>query len=293
MVTLHVVPIQDWSTDITHDQNQEVITALESGEVIYCPRLIFPLFEPEKNLLNPRLCHRARKHISYDMGQDQLGKLLAPPAQHTSIRHMMHRYATWSTGLMHALFPHYRQVITTGRTSFRPIEIREGRPLSVRKDDRRLHVDAFPSTPMGHRRIIRCFSNINLQGYPRIWRLGEPFSVVANRFLPQLSPPIWGTLSGLKLLKLTRGQRYLYDHYMLQLHHRMKENTAYQREAEQRVVPFPAGSSWIVYTDVVSHAAMSGQHVLEQTFYLPWQKMQTPASAPVSILEKLFKKSLL
>src|SRR2546429_2712052 len=36
---------------------------------------------------------------------------------------------------------------------------------------------------------------------------------------------------------------------------------------------FPVGSTWMAFTDQVSHAAMAGQHLLEQTFYLPLTSM--------------------
>ena len=49
------------------------------------------------------------------------------------------------------------------RTSFRPGAI-ETRALSPRKDDKRLHVDAFPSSPVQGRRIFRVFTNAHPAG---------------------------------------------------------------------------------------------------------------------------------
>ena len=59
------------------------------------------------------------------------------------------------------------------------------RKQSVRADDRRLHVDAFPSRPNYGERILRVFTNVNPDGEPRVWRVGEPFEDVAPRFLPR------------------------------------------------------------------------------------------------------------
>ena len=79
---------------------------------------------------------------------------------------------------------------------------------------------------------------------------------------------------------------------MLQLHDRMKADTAYQATAPQHAQEFAPGSSWLVYTDQVSHAAMAGQHAFEQTFYLPLFGMQEPAKSPLRVLERLLGRAL-
>ena len=90
---------------------------------------------------------------------------------------------------MQSLFPHYRDSIKAARASFRPAEI-QGRQYSWRKDDTRLHIDAFPTSPIHGERIIRVFCNVNPHGKPRIWRVGESFNKVARRFLPSIRPPL-------------------------------------------------------------------------------------------------------
>ncbi len=56
---------------------------------------------------------------------------------------------------------------------------------------------------------------------------------------------------------------------MLQLHDRMKGDEDFQRDAPQAAIDFPAGSTWLAFTDQVSHAALAGQYQLEQTFLVP------------------------
>ena len=90
----------------------------------------------------------------------------------------------------------------------------------------------------------------------------------------------------MRWLKLTRGHRTAYDHYMLQLHNSMKADVNYQKKAQQETILFPPGSTWIVYTDRVSHAAMAGQYLFEQTFHLPVQAMHDEKLSPLRILEK-------
>ena len=166
------------------------------------------------------------------------------------------------------------------------------RSTSYRKDDRRLHLDAFPSRPTQGRRILRVFSNVNLEGAPRVWQLGEPFADVAARFLPQLrrSPP--GSAWLLDWSGITKGRRSVYDQLMLRLHDRIKADTDYQRNAWHCEFSFPPGSSWIIYTDTVLHAAIDGQHALEQTFYLPVTAMLDPELSPLRVLERMTGRRL-
>ena len=79
---------------------------------------------------------------------------------------------------------------------------------------------------------------------------------------------------------------------MLQLHDRMKADTAYQESAPQTRVDFPAGSTWIAFTDQVSHAAMAGQYQLEQTFLVPLTAMLDEQRSPLRILERLMNRRL-
>ena len=72
----------------------------------------------------------------------------------------------------------------------------------------------------------------------------------------------------------------------------MKADSAYQASAEQRIVALKPGGSWLVYTDQVSHAAMSGRLAFEQTFYLPVAGMREPAKSPLRVLERLMGRKL-
>ena len=76
----------------------------------------------------------------------------------------------------------------------------------------------------------------------RSWRLGESFEDVARRFLPLLRGPIWGADRVLELLGITKRRRTAYDHYMLQLHDRMKADSVYQSQVAQRTYDFKPGA---------------------------------------------------
>ena len=60
--------------------------------------------------------------------------------------------------------------------------------------------------------------------------------------------------------------RPAYDKFMLKIHHAMKEDVAFQQTCRKDRWEFPSGSTWIVFTDGASHACLSGQYALEQTF---------------------------
>ncbi len=164
---------------------------------------------------------------------------------------------------------------------------------SWRKDDRRLHVDAFPSRPNYGNRILRIFTNINPHGESRQWRVGEPFPELAQRFLPRLKrySPFASWLQD--KVGITKTRRSHYDHLMLQMHDAMKADKDYQESGPQQAVEFPPGSSWICFSDQTPHAAMAGQYMLEQTFILPVSAMKNPHHAPLNVLQDMLHKPLI
>src|SRR5262249_54168351 len=101
-----------------------------------------------------------------------------------------------------------------------------------------------------------------------------------------------GVLPLLPVLKITRGRRTLYDHYMLGLHDAMKADQHYQNSVPQTEISLGAGTAWACFTDSVAHAAMSGQHAFEQTFYLPVDAMRNPELSPLRVLERLLGRRL-
>jgi hypothetical protein len=101
-----------------------------------------------------------------------------------------------------------------------------------------------------------------------------------------------GSAWALSAAGLTRGYRTEYDHTMLAIHDAMKRAKDYQRDVPKSEFHFPPGSTWVVFTDAVSHAALAGQHLIEQTFYLPVTAMLDQTKAPLRILERLASRAL-
>jgi len=289
MKFIHEIQHGDWNAPFDAATQKEATEALEGGLVLFFPNLTFRLSEKEAQLRDPRVIDKS-KNVNYNPASDKLGGTVCTGEEAGTLKGMISRFALQTKTLLNALLPAYSKDLIQARTSFRPVEV-AGRNSSWRKDDTRLHVDSFPSSPTQGKRILRIFSNVNPKR-PRTWRVGEPFEDMAKRFFPTLTRPAFGSATFNYLFRITKAPRSEYDHYMLQLHDRMKEDTNYQETVTQHTQPFPAGSTWVVFSDQVSHAAMSGQHQFEQTYLLPIRGMVRPETSCLRVLERLAGRKL-
>lgn len=281
------LPLADW---FGATANATWVAAVEAGQVLYFPRLAFTLDANEAQLLRPQLLADGSRNISLD-AQGQLKGAAGDAAVQSTVAGLMGRFATQARALVRGMFPAYDASLRPAPTSLRPTDV-STRKQSVRADDRRLHVDAFPTRPNYGERILRVFTNVNPQGQPRVWRVGEPFEDLARRYLPQIKRYVPWQARVLNGLGVTKSLRSEYDHLMLQLHDRMKADEAYQSQAPQQRVEFAAGSTWVCFSDHTLHAAMGGQYMMEQTFHLPVSAQYDPAASPLGILTRLAGRPL-
>ena len=284
------LPVFDWRAVANSSLQARAAETLEGGNVLVLPDLPFVLTDEERTYLRPDAVADGTKTIKYERKTDRVWGT-ADTTGATVLKGMLRRYSEETHALVLALFPGYDSALKLGATSFRPVEA-QGRQQSTRHDDTLLHVDAFPSRPSAGQRILRVFTNIHPGDKPRVWRVGEPFEAVAKRFLPKIGAPFPGSARFMKLVGLTKALRTPADHYMLKLHDTMKFDAAYQRDCPKQQVEFKPGTTWMVFTDQVSHAAISGQHALEQTFTLDLHGMVHPETAPLRVLERLKGKKL-
>jgi len=270
---------------------------LESGDILYFPVSPPLLSEQDRAFLVTQRQTDAsyHKNVSYRPAQDRLrGVDQNDPAQRALFHQIMRRYSQRSISFITAFLKRYAPGWKIDFASFRPIE-EEGRQLSLHSRNDLLHFDSFPSRPSHGDRLLRLFTNINLER-PRIWITTDQFESLAGHFAHRIglySKP--GTLETLKRLT-TRAAASLglpvvdrppYDQFMLKFHHAMKEDADFQGSCRKDRWEFPAGSSWIVFTDGASHACLSGQYMLEQTFIVRRSSLVCPEKAPIAILEKL------
>ena len=279
---------------------------LEQGEIIFFDKIPFELTEEDQSFLlsQRRGDSRIHKNVSYRPKQDVLRGFASSQADAvTRLRQIMRRYSTEVTRFLSIFLAPYAEHWSLDFASYRPLEER-GRDLSLHKRNDLLHVDAFPSRPTQGGRILRIFTNIN-PSQARIWHTTDRFDVLARRYaagagLEQTAARASSPLNTLRRrathlarnLGLPIAERSAYDRFMLRFHDYLKENADFQNNCEKIRLEFPPRATWIVFTDAVPHAALSGQFALEQTYIVPHQALLSPDKAPINILESLCGRPL-
>lgn len=274
----------DWGA--TGGLQEALPELLEAGKVLHFRGLKFDISAQERQLFTPDIQAPKARNISLRGDGHLAGVAGDDAAANAALGAMIGRFRAGAQTLIHDCFPRYKNHLRMAPTSFRPLEV-ASRVQSVRADDRRLHIDAFPSRPNYGERILRVFINVNLNDVPRVWRVGEPFEIIAQRYLADIQPYSRWRAQVIHTLGITKSLRSEYDHLMLKLHDAMKSDGEYQKNSPQVSVPFPPGSVWVCFSDQASHAVMSGQYMMEQTFHLPVAEQYQPACSPLAILRRL------
>ena len=283
MSAIVTLDLAGWRPALAPGAQDAAVRAIEDGGILVLPRVSFVLTDAERRFLSPKWSDGRAKNISLD-GRSLKGAQ-GTATELLELQAMVARFAACAADLVVTLFPRYAEYVQRARTSFRP-QPAVGRRVSWRKDDSRLHVDAFPSRPNHGERILRVFTNLS-PAEDRVRRVGEPIEADAKTFLPRIRAPLPGSAAVLAALHVTKRRRSTYDHLMLNLHDRAKEDMAYQRDCAQEVVHFAPGTTWLCFSDQVMHAAVSGQYMLEQTIHLPVSALYDSRKSPLAILERL------
>jgi len=285
-----LVKIKSKSWSLKKPQPQWAID-IEDGKVLYLESLQFKINKSEKKLFSPDILEPHTRNISLNADGSIKGAI-GTEEDIKALKALILRFRNQAKDLIFTAFPEYKPYLKLAPTSFRPLEVSD-RVTSWRADDKRLHVDAFPSRPNYGERILRVFINVNPEGAPRVWRIGEPFSNIASKYLEKIKPYSYIYTKLIKFLGVTKSLRSEYDHIMLGLHDAMKSDMKYQKKSPQITMPFKPGTVWICFSDQASHAVMSGQYMMEQTLYLPVSRQYNPEKSPLSILSKLKKRDLI
>jgi len=287
------------------EQARNCCAELEAGAIFFFPSVPFELPESDRSSLLARKQSglRYHKNISYRPKTGELrGFSSTAPDDTAELTRIMQNYSRESVRFVERFLSPYIGRYSLDCASYRPIE-EAGRDLSLHKRNDLLHVDAFPTRPTGGDRILRVFTNINpLRA--RSWIVGDGFDLLAPRHAREaglervmrrhqsLTARLWRR--GGQILRMAGGgnERTAYDAFMLHFHVWLKENEAFQRNCTKLAIDFPPGSTWLVFTDYVPHAVLTGQFALEQTFIVHQQGMVTPEKAPIRILEALQRRRL-
>lgn len=274
---------------------------LERGEILYFPEPPFRFPAEDRQFLVGQEWSdlRLHKNVSYRPGEDVLRGISGDAAKVDRIRSIFRDYTAQILEFAaHFLLPYSGRWIVDF-ASFRPIE-EERRNLPLHKRNDLLHVDAFPTRPTRGGRILRIFTNLN-PSKPRVWNTTEDFESLARAHaeragLPQIAEEEgfvsrtvqdWGAKLGLGGFGRTP-----YDMFMLRFHDYLKENIEFQAHCPKTRLEFRPLSTWLVFTDGVAHAVLSGRFAIEQTLLIPPSALVAPQFAPYKILERLAGRPL-
>jgi 3-deoxy-D-manno-oct-2-ulosonic acid (Kdo) hydroxylase len=269
---------------------------LEAGKILFFPELPYEFPSDEREFLLSREWNELRLHknVSYRPADDAMRGFSGDHGTETHLHYIVRNYSAHVVEFLRDFLRPYAGKWKLDFASFRPLE-EEGRALSLHKRNDLLHVDAFRLRPTRGGRILRVFTNLH-GTKPRVWYAIGDFDWLAqnyangaglgrfatkNGFL-QRSVSRWAATMGLKRLSRTP-----YDRFMLRFHDYLKENDDFQRNSPKVRLEFPPLATWMVFTDGVAHAAMSGQFAMEQTLLIPPEALVAPDSAPYRILERL------
>ena len=277
---------------------------LEAGDILYFPQtpISFPPDDLSFLLGQQQTGSTLHKNIAYKPNLDSVSGLDdASPSSVAQLQAIMRRYSQDVSRFLSEFLSPYQGRWQLDYASFRPQE-EEGRDLPLRRRNDLLHTDAFPTRPTRGARILRFFNNIH-PTRTRDWVVSDPFPVLAPLYAPeQISLPATGNSASRALRSVANAaglghaipslKRSPYDDFMMRFHNFLKESASFQAECHKEHLQFPPGSSWMVYTDMVPHAVLSGQYALEQTFLVEHQAMVAPEFSPLSVLQAMTHSAL-
>ena len=280
--------------------------ALERGEIVHFPRCPIELpDEAELKFLREDLAtHLRNKNVSYHPETDSVpGLKKSDPVRTERAQRILKQHARRVEAFLTRTMPTLTRDWIIGTSSFRPIQ-EKSRNLSAHASNELVHIDAGAYGPTHGDRVLRFFVNVN-PAEDRVWATRGTFPQLYERFgraaritpdtrkraslergaLDQLRTGFLRTLASAGLPQAMLIDSSPYDRTMRQFHNYMKDEPAFRddtsSEVEIRFAPF---SAWMVLTDMVSHASLSGQYALVNTFLLRLASCRLPQFAPYRIL---------
>lgn len=205
------------------------------------------------------------------------------------------------TDFLNTVMPTLSGNMNAGTCSFRPLQ-EKGRNLKPHASNELVHIDAGAYGATNGDRILRFFVNVN-PTTDRVWRSKGAFPDLFDRYGQEaglydgLSPTLARGAMGRLRTSLLHGIANIglplapmldsspYDRVMRKFHNFMKDTPEFQKSEDgDQIIRFEPFSAWMVLTDMVSHASVSGQHALIYTGLLPLADCRLPELAPFNIL---------
>lgn len=269
---------------------------LEVGNILFFARPPFAIRQDDREFLlgQTQTSSALHKNVAYRPAEDRItGLAKSENVEAARLGLILKNYSQHAAQFLGELLPPYAGKWKLDFASFRPLEER-GRPARLHARNDLPHFDSFPTRPTNGDRILRFFTNLNpVQN--RVWNTSQTFEAIGPHFaksigLPRArsTNPLARGVRGLAgSLRLAGAHRSPYDNFMHRCHNAMKEDASFRQSCPKQRWEFPPGSSWIVFTDCVSHAVLEGQYALEQTFLISRQAMVEPERSPIAILERI------
>ncbi len=283
----------------------EIEDRLESNDVVFFERCPIELpTEADLALLREELPRQSKlKNVSYHPESGSIPRFEAPEAIKERATNILRGHSRIVEAFLEAVIPDLTPNWTVGTCSFRPLE-EKGRGLKPRSSNEIVHIDAGAYGATGGNRLLRFFVNVN-PSVDRIWGTKGSFATlfeqyeglsaaargkrdkirVRKRILDHCFSGVIGGLSKLyPLLKVIDSSPY--DRAMRRIHNYMKESQAFRNDpSNYREIRFPPFSTWMVFTDGVSHSVVSGQHALVTTILIPLKNCRRPDLSPYNIMQ--------
>lgn len=278
--------------------------ALERSEVVYFERSPVQLpSEEDLTFLREELpAQHTVKNVSYHPESDSIPRFEAPREIQDRAKRILKSHRADVEAFFRRNAPDWAPGWTVGTSSFRGVE-EKGRDLKPRSNNEIVHIDAGAYGATNGNRILRFFVNVN-PSVDRVWgtkgSFGELFArneafVRAARGKQdqiRLEKSVGdrlftGVVNGLSkvypLLKVIDSSPY--DRAMRRIHNYMKDTESFRSDpAGYKEIRFPPYSAWSVFTDGISHSAVSGQFALITTILVPLANFSRPELAPYHIL---------
>lgn len=278
----------------------EACRELEAGNIVFlpCTPIEIPSEDRETLLGRKQSSSAYHKNIAYRPLEDRVTGLAKNEAQEgEKLRRILQDYSRRSVEFLRDFLAPYAETWKLEFASFRPIE-EKGRQARVHARNDLLHFDSFPTRPTNGGRILRFFTNIN-PTETRVWLTSQTFEAFGPEMVKSaglassVNNPFRRSIQSVaRALHIRSANSSPYDDLMHRCHNAMKEDARFQENTPKSRWEFPPDSSWMVFTDGVSHAVLSGQYALEQTFLVPPTALVDPKRSPLAILESLTGRRL-
>lgn len=288
-------------------QPDDISDSLERGSIVYFPDSPVTL-PPAEDLafLRQELPDLLRlKNISYHPESDRipgLGNVDSAVAER--VKRILVSVSDNIAAFLTRNAPRLVDNWTVGTCSFRPIQER-GRNLDPHASNELVHIDAGAYGATNGDRLLRFFINVNPEE-DRVWATKGAFPELfqvhgeraglgyANAGADYLSKGpldhfrtglIKMLATGVPILKVLDSSPY--DREMRKFHNYMKDTPSFQQETRgHEEFRFPPFAAWMVFTDMVSHACLSGQHAFIHTSVVRLESCRLPEMAPLNILRQ-------